>query len=403
MRLKLLSCLDLACVAHCSVTSPRLIARSSPEPLPVTPPPATPVQTSAIVQEVAPSPSGWSNKAENDAGGVGGGFMELDDPLVTSPQVGHGLLPTAFLTAPLWPEERRAWEVAIVGVPSRNLPVKPTVSALPTPGPASEAPVAVDQVGSLTAPLLPPSASSQSLASTSKILPAPPTVEEVRGSLPQLPEGVEKGAIMFDTARWAWWIVPAGDDGAPPEHLTTTAGASAARKLATDLVQSRTGASLEPGDVRCPWWIRVPDEASPALPERTSLGPPPLDQLSASAPTASVPEQEMLVDVEPAEVVSTDLASITPPPSPPTGPAAETNPSLPPVPDQLYISATDMRWLIVPGEPAVRGVLDPDLIHEFVRTRAVDPPAGVQHGGEAALVVLLTYVPFSSGTPSSDR
>jgi hypothetical protein len=372
----------------------------------VTPPPASPLQTSAIVQEIAPSPSSWSNKADNDpTGGGGGGFMELDElAAAAAPQVGHGLLPTAFLTAPLWPPERRAWEVAIVGVPPRNLPPKPTAPTSPTqatqsmPGPAGEAPTADAQTGgssSMTtaAALLPTSSSSQSLASTSKILAAPPTVEDVRASLPQRPEDVQKGAVMFDTARWAWWIVPAGDDGSPPEHLLTASGASAVRKLATELSQSRTGASLEPDDVRCPWWIRVPDEEfSPALPDRSLLGPPPLDQVSSStAPAPSSSEQGMLVDVEPIEVASADPALITPPPSPPAVSVAQTRPA-PLIPDQLFISATDMRWLILPGEPAVRGVLNPDVVHEFVQTRAVDPPAGVRHGGEAALVVLLTWV-----------
>lgn len=362
----------------------------SPELVQDSPQPGTPINTSAIVQEVPPSPSGWSNKADNDDAPPGP--MDLDELDPPAPTVGPGLLPPALLHAPLWPIQRFAWEVAVVEIPAPK-PLAPPAPAVtspsqplaPTPLPATDGAGPTGQLIDFSTPAttLLASSSMTSLASASARdpPPPPPTVAEVRASLPQLPEGTSKGAVLFDTTRWAWWVVPAGDDVSPPPALLKTEGEYALRRLATELAPTRAGKGRDPGDVHCPWWIRVP--AEPLAPRKLAH-PPPLDLLpTRTASPDAAPAQDLLVDVEPMDVTPAD----TPAPAP-VDPSTTAKPQS----DQLYLSATDMRWLILPREPAVRGVFEPELIHEFVRTRSVDPPAGSQHGGETALVVLLTCV-----------
>lgn len=361
----------------------------SPEAIQECSAPATP---SAVIEVLMPSanaaafsPSNWSIKAEDDAS-ERVPPLEMDDSDALAQPLGHGLLPTALFEPPYWPLQGQGWEVAIAEVPAFTPPPAPPsdTSTQPTPSPSTSpllvgTAVAIPRPAWTTLPPVSEPPASAPRASTSA-LPPPPTMDEVRASLPQVPAGM-RGSVLFDTSAWCWWIVLGSDDGSPPADFVSAGTIARVTGIATQLKGWRDRVGTPAGEeIRCPWWIPIETlegaGEEPVVLPRVTLDPPPLDEL----PTKPL-AKGVLVDVEPMDTTPLDVVSPVP------IPAATVH-----RPDRLFISANDLRWVILPGQPAVKGVFDPDLVREFVKTREENPAPNVKHGAEAALTIILTCV-----------
>lgn len=428
---------------------------------------------STTITELPGSPTQWST-ANNDSPPSTLLLSEFESaPDVV--QVGPGVLPLAFLEHPEWPLGwTEGWEVKINSLPKISVPPTPA-AVVPTATPSSSsvtAPIAdsdsappilvdTDFQPSDPLPINPMAFSISSPAGTSGTgvgalsstpnpvaltLPPPPTVDEIRASLPQptLPSGEPTtGATVFDSETFSWWVFKTGK-GLPdaaeltslgkhrlkefvsltPGRATSVVGPNAeALNLARHyhLIQggSETVSTSEKdhGVICCPREVQVFSNVRSTVAmdiSQPSTPSPPLDtansSITAETPSdnrsaSSLPSQEPTTTTAPLPLaydptpLAPGLNSITPAQSAPSHPAprpfspSAITPTLPTqtVHDDLWVSANSNDYLIMPRGPTVKGLFEPEIVIAFNKSRAVDPPPG-KDGIVEAWSTILTYV-----------
>ena len=222
--------------------------------------------------------------------------------------------------------------------------------------------------------------------------------------------------MLFCPKEMSWWVFPGGQGQLPISNLTR----EAAIKLATfdvSLGNLRKGAAGMDRDGLGGWdedkkaphlhlfknAIRPGsfDEASNLASPFARLGPTLRPNVPSSLPPALLPSSKFDDDTEmesprPSLTVnSDDTPTVTSSPSDPPTPSFPTPVAfsdLPALiePDNLYISANDSTWVVIPRRPAQLGVLNPETVAAFSKSRSVNPPVGSPDGIDAAWTVILS-------------
>jgi hypothetical protein len=311
------------------------------------------------------------------------------------------------------------------------------VSATSQPRSPSPSPQAQLSTSSAVPPNRGPSPSPSTLSLN---LPPPPTLEEIRASLPQprLPSGeATAGSVTFDPTTFAWWVFKTGT-GVPDEAELSAVGTARVdefiglvpprnkternfddeEKLARHyhLVQGGGGeygqqkeGILQPRFVEVVPTVRqrpasemnISRPASPPPPSSANDqdAVPTADLISVDPPTPSTESQPSMALPSSVStyIIPSPLSSNAPLPSPTPSRAPtmdQQRPASPPlqlIHDDLWLSANTNHYLIMPQGPACKGILDPELVRNFIHTRSLEPPPG-KDGVVEAFSCILTCV-----------
>ncbi|CDZ97295.1 Ubiquitin carboxyl-terminal hydrolase [Phaffia rhodozyma] len=370
----------------------------SPEPvLSLTPPPEVNTSVKEITAVDSWTPAETDPMNQNDQWEISADY----------PQIGPGVLPSVLLETPVWPCKSTGWEIDILKLPEPTLlpssspvkrmgatplsPSQPTTESQPSRSSTSATPAPEIDESRPPRPVSP----SPSVSLASNV--TPPSIDEVRRSIPWFPPGA--GTAVFDTDTFEWWLFPSGE-GIPPFDLLTSKGAGQVTKLLQILENARAGSIPErmlesngwdtgldlARHYHCVSGVVQAEVSDRLAPSRSMVS---LMEASQQIPLERIDDVDMVLNEEqvplgadsPSEEKSNQFLQITEDDVGMT--SAETL-------GDLYVSANDASWVVVP-KTSLPGVLDYKLVHDFTISRNVDPLPGT-NGADAAWTVLLTMI-----------